>query len=199
MEKLNISELLKHRPIGLAVKLYSPLIGDCRLKTTNEIGVAVESEDGKIYYFHEDGTYFANTGECLLFPTKEKTWENWQDSVFDKGCFITDVTDDETYFYKGNNYIQSDTAQLEHEYSFDTYRFSTTDEISGFLKRLMDNGYKYDAKTNSITTRLQSEPKEDKSVELEINISRGFRHEYKLTKSQFDAVKPILDMITKKK
>jgi hypothetical protein len=79
-KKINITELLKDCPPGM--KLYSPIFGDVYLdKIRPHLGIVVttdkEQGDFKEEFLY-DGRYGMN-GECMLFPSKDKTtWEGFE-------------------------------------------------------------------------------------------------------------------------
>lgn len=79
-EKLNIAELLKDCPQGR--ELYSPIFGKVYLdKIRPHLAIVVTTDKGQGDFKEEflcDGRYGMN-GECMLFPSKDKTtWEGFQ-------------------------------------------------------------------------------------------------------------------------
>ena len=79
-EKINIAELLKDCPQGM--ELYSPIFGDVYLNKIRPhlaIVVTTDKEQGDFKKeFLYDGRYGMN-GECMLFPSRDKTtWEGFQ-------------------------------------------------------------------------------------------------------------------------
>ena len=112
MEKINIAELLKDCPQGM--ELYSPIFGNVYLDKIRPHLAIVVTTDKKQGDFKEefiyDGRYGMN-GECMLFPSRDKTtWEGFQrpfkvgDIVQNKDCYkvrITEVNiEDECYGYE---------------------------------------------------------------------------------------------------
>lgn len=78
---VNISELLKDAPKGM--KLYSPLFGEVRLVCVNcDNNILVETEMHDNYYFAYNGVFRMSGcyphSECLLFPAKGQSWEEWK-------------------------------------------------------------------------------------------------------------------------
>ena len=76
-EKINIAEILKDKKNGL--RLYSPIFGDCTFcyvrEDTNDI--CVKKHNGVKEFFDSKGLYY-NTGEVMLFPSKEmRDWEKF--------------------------------------------------------------------------------------------------------------------------
>ena len=85
MEKINIAELLKDCPQGM--ELYSPIFGNVYLDKIRPHLAIVVTTDKKQGDFKEeflyDGRYGMN-GECMLFPSKDKTtWEEFEKSFKD--------------------------------------------------------------------------------------------------------------------
>lgn len=78
---INIQEILKKSP--LAIKLYSPILGECTLIDTNPIRVIASNE--KAYTFTPYGTYAilgVKDMECVLFPSKEnRDWNKFEQSL----------------------------------------------------------------------------------------------------------------------
>ena len=80
-EKINIAAILKDKQNGL--RLYSPIFGDCTFcyvrEDTNDI--CVKKHNGVKEFFDSKGLYY-NTGEVMLFPSKEmRDWSKF----FNKG------------------------------------------------------------------------------------------------------------------
>lgn len=77
--KINVAELLKDCPKGM--ELYSPIFGKVyldKIRPHLAIVVTTDKEQGDFKEeFLYDGRYGMN-GECMLFPTKDKTtWEGF--------------------------------------------------------------------------------------------------------------------------
>ena len=81
-EKINIAEILKDKKNGL--RLYSPIFGECVFccvrKDTNDI--CVKKHNGVKEFFDSKGLYY-NTGEVMLFPSKEM--RDWRKFTLKKG------------------------------------------------------------------------------------------------------------------
>lgn len=77
---INIAELLKDAPKDM--KLYSPLFGEVKFKYINgsKFGIVVEDSEECSRSFDKYGRYFTiyNNAECLLFPAKGQSWEEWK-------------------------------------------------------------------------------------------------------------------------
>ena len=113
-EKINIAEILKDKKNGL--RLYSPIFGECAFccvrKDTNDI--CVKKHNGVKEFFDSKGLYY-NTGEVMLFPSKEmRDWSKFfkkGDVLFyiDGKCkVIFDKFDDDKYTsFIGKHYLES--------------------------------------------------------------------------------------------
>ena len=104
-EKINIAEILKGKSNG--IRLYSPIFGECAFsfvrEDTNDI--CVKKHNGVKEFFDSKGLYY-NTGEVMLFPSKEM--RDWAKFSWKKGDVL--VSNDgkiEVIFEKFN----SDTYQ----------------------------------------------------------------------------------------
>lgn len=90
MEKINIAELLKDCPKGM--KLYSPIFGEVyldKIRPHLAIVVTIDKDQGNFKEeFLYDGRYGMN-GECMLFPSKDRTtWEGFH-RPFKDGDIVT--------------------------------------------------------------------------------------------------------------
>lgn len=78
---INIQEILKKS--RLAIKLYSPILGECTLIDTDPIRVRASNE--KAYTFTPYGTYVilgVKDTECMLFPSREnRDWNKFEQSL----------------------------------------------------------------------------------------------------------------------
>jgi len=81
MEKeLDLVELLKDAPMG--IMLYSPIFGECELVEISGNLIYIVGDVGGEEYnesFYSNGRYYANCGECLLFPSKNnRDWSTFK-------------------------------------------------------------------------------------------------------------------------
>lgn len=93
---INIAELLKDAPKGM--KLYSPICGHCKLSSIlHDDGIRVIAHDVP-FRFDKYGRFCsAYDAECLLFPSKDCTWEGWEAQIkhkFNIGDWITSIDDE---------------------------------------------------------------------------------------------------------
>ena len=81
-EKINIAAILKDKKNG--IRLYSPIFGECTFccvrEDTNDI--CVKKHNGVKEFFDSKGLYY-NTGEVMLFPSKEM--RDWTKFSWKKG------------------------------------------------------------------------------------------------------------------
>lgn len=120
--KINIAEILRDMPKG--TKLYSPMLGKCKLGGVNNdkeypISVNIEGEQA-FRTFTKDGCYISNIegSECVLFPSsKRRCWSKF----FKRGDVVRNphnemiavfdgwVNDDYTEFNTTINYYKDQT------------------------------------------------------------------------------------------
>ena len=133
-EKINIAEILKDKKNGL--RLYSPIFGECTFccvrEDTNDI--CVKKHNGEKDFFDSKGLYY-NTGEVMLFPSKEM--RDWRKFLWKKGDVLVNEDgdahvifegfDDDTYeTFNGNYYLENNVgivSFVEHEGNFLTSEF----------------------------------------------------------------------------
>ena len=216
MEKINIAELLKDCPRGM--ELYSPIFGNVYLDKIRPHLAIVVTTDKKQGDFKEefiyDGRYGMN-GECMLFPSRDKTtWEGFQRpfkdgdivryldtiAIFngwgDETLFRTYVT---TYLHKDST-INVAIPLFGKAIRRETH-FATEKEKQKLFDAIKANGYKWNAETktlekliektkNSEETKFPSfEPMFKMNGELEYKIPDG----YEITEVSKDKIfiKPI--------
>lgn len=76
-KKLDLCEKLAGCPEG--TKLWSPLLGNCRILKIREDFITVGNEAIGLHSFDKHGHYFDSSEECLLFPSKEnRDWDSWE-------------------------------------------------------------------------------------------------------------------------
>lgn len=139
-EKINIAEILKDKKNGL--RLYSPIFGECTFcyvrEETNDI--CVKKHNCVKEFFDSKGLYY-NTGEVMLFPSKEM--RDWR-KFFKKGdvlvyidgkCkVIFDKFDDDKYTsFIGKHYLESygkdgELQDYEGEHYGDTVNYTKESE-----------------------------------------------------------------------
>lgn len=150
----NIAEILKNAPQGL--KLYSLVHGEVTLnkvtKTNNNAYPIVVFDFNKdISTFTKYGQIFAtfNDAECVLFPSKEhKSWDNWQEVLFQRGDVIT-ASGGEILLFNSTDYAFTNKAE-SRVITKGIYRYATPEERDKFFKELNTKGYKWNADTKQI-------------------------------------------------
>lgn len=178
MEKINIAELLKNCPKGM--KLYSPIFGEVyldKIRPHLAIVVTTDKEQGDFKEeFLYDGRYGMN-GECMLFPSKDKTtWKGFKPpcKFKDGDILFVDCSDgeDKNYQYifilnkpefygKWHSYchlVGDDSFHSKETYlTDDEYnpRFATEDEKETLFKVIKYNGYKWNAETKTLEKLIE--------------------------------------------
>jgi len=150
-ENINIAKILENAPKGL--KLYSPICGECELRCVgSQLITVVDCEDG-MYNFGIYGEKTVN-GECLLFPSKDRrTWNNWQEVLFQNGDVVTSTETENTFiiiFKNDVGFNGIDKSNLCHKLWYKNYRYATPEEREQFMAELNANGYKWNADTKQI-------------------------------------------------
>ena len=154
--KINIAEILRNKPYG--IKLYSPIFGECTFccvrEDTNDI--CVKKYNGVKEFFDSKGLYF-NTGEVMLFPSKEmRDWEkfSWKrgdvlvsndgkiEVIFEKfnsdtyqsftGKHQLDSLDENLYYQDGGVYPTA-IFNIEAEDAAQTYIKTMEEKLDGKL------------------------------------------------------------------
>lgn len=159
MEKINIAELLKDCPKGM--ELYSPVFGKVyldRIRPHLAIVVTTDKEQGNFKEeFLYDGRYGMN-GECMLFPSKDKTtWEGFVPPCqFNEGDVVVsnygDIhllrTKDSSYCaYRerwNNKFDPLITTSIK------VVRLATEEEKQKLFKAIKDNGFKWNPGTKTL-------------------------------------------------
>ena len=116
-ENINIAEILKDKKNGL--RLYSPIFGECAFcyvrEDTNDI--CVKKHNGVKEFFDSKGLYY-NTGEVMLFPSKEmRDWSKF----FKKGDVLVSYEGNKPYYtifdcFESNNY-----KDFNGKFAYDSY------------------------------------------------------------------------------
>ena len=76
-KSLNLCEKLAGCPEG--TKLWSPLLGNCRILKIRKDSITVGNEAVGLHSFDKHGHYFDSSEECLLFPSREnRDWDSWE-------------------------------------------------------------------------------------------------------------------------
>lgn len=179
--KINIAELLQDCPQGM--ELYSPIFGEVyldRVRPHLAIVVTTDKKHGVLKEeFLYDGRYGMN-GECMLFPSKDKTtWEGFQipfkdgdilayNTSVEPGIFIYRNKPDE-HNYKTSFYVgitSSGSFLIYNKYTMvalcadhDT-RLATEKEKETLLKTIKDNGYKWNAETKTLEKLVEPQFKD---------------------------------------
>lgn len=171
MEKINIAELLKDCPKGMA--LYSPIFGEVyldKIRPHLAIVVTTDKEQGDFKEeFLYDGRY-GMKGECMLFPSKGKTtWEGFMPPfkfkdgdiiAMENECgihiFIYNYTTNE---YNGYGYYVIFTGlgnfKINGFCGGSTYRLATEDEKVELFGAIKDNGYKWNPETKTLEKLIE--------------------------------------------
>jgi uncharacterized protein YodC (DUF2158 family) len=161
--KINIAELLRNCPKGM--ELYSPIFGKVyldKIRPHLAIVVTIDKEQGDLKEeFLYDGRYGMN-GECMLFPSKNKTtWDGFQGYFKDgdivatqNGAWIGITTGGKIHDFiptycviKSNDKFE---AYLEGKQKWGFARLATEEEKQKLLDAIEENGYKWNPETKTL-------------------------------------------------
>ena len=158
--KINIAELLKDCPKGM--ELYSPIFGEVYLdKIRPHLAIVVtigkEQSDSREEFLY-DGRYGMN-GECMLFPSKNKTWERFVPPIKFKDGDVVISTSNNIHLIscrdKNNGwesccciiYGKFNSTKTAHVIPT---RLATEEEKQELFKAINDNGYRWDDETKTL-------------------------------------------------
>lgn len=116
-EKINIAEILKDKKNGL--RLYSPIFGECAFccvrNDTNDI--CVKKHNGVKEFFDSKGLYY-NTGEVMLFPSKEmRDWSKF----FNKGDVLVCYEGKKPYYTVFDCFESNTYKDFNGKFAYDSY------------------------------------------------------------------------------
>ena len=169
MEKINIAKLLKDCPKG--TKLYSLVHGEVEL---TRVGVeCIYCKPNYLNYelgFNLDGRWIENTGECILFPSKEnRDWTKFQ-RPFKDGDVITSTNSicsfvaifkkkqTDTTFVRYVSLTLDDEPQFwakEDWADFNKPRLATEEEKQKLFDAIKENGYKWNPETKTLEKLIE--------------------------------------------
>ena len=156
-ENINIAAILKDKPNG--IRLYSPIFGECTFccvrEDTNDI--CVKKHNGVKEFFDSKGLYF-NTGEVMLFPSKEMrdwakfSWKRGDVLVSNDGKIevIFEKFNSDTYqSFTGKHQLDSLDENLYYQdggvYPTAIFNIETEDAAQTYIKTIEE---KLDGKLN---------------------------------------------------
>ena len=162
MEKINIAELLKDCPTGM--ELYSTVHGEMNLEGVSK-SIHCKSKDNNCsLFFHIDGRWIENRGECILFPSKEnRDWSTFQrpfkdgDIVFynDTIAIFKEWDNEISFRTYVTKYLCCDSlidinTPLFGENIRKEIRFATEEERQKLFDAIKANGYKWNDETKTL-------------------------------------------------
>lgn len=171
---MNIAEILKYCPKG--TKLYSLIHGEVTLEKVENSGkypIKVALNNGITTYYTKDGMFFKESGECILFPSKDqRDWSKFRLPI-KRGDIMMDVCGKNTFIASGklsfNNlpmyicginafgYFQTDSTGLGWTSSF--YIPASEEAKKELFIKMEIAGYKWNT-DNLELERIESKFKE---------------------------------------
>lgn len=169
MKKINIADLLKDCPKGM--ELYSPIFGEVyldKIRPHLAIVVTTNKEQGDFKEeFLYDGRYGMN-GECMLFPSKNKTtWEGFTPPckfkdgdivISDKGDIHLLRTKDSSYCAYRKSWGEFPTFDSTPTTCVKVVRLATEEEKQKLFDAIKSNGYEWKEETKTLN-KLVIKPK----------------------------------------
>jgi hypothetical protein len=177
---INIAQILSECPKN--TKLYSPIFGDVYLYSTSPnylvISVTLNKGGKSLEQFLCDGKY-TQTGECMLFPSKEqRDWSKFQipfkdgDIIYTKhklgtefvSIFQREYERDIITYWDINLSTNKLIGSLHEGNAFKVFiekdkvkeqRFATEEEKQKLFKAFKDNGYTWNAETKTLKKLIQ--------------------------------------------
>lgn len=136
-QKLNITEILKDKPIG--IKLYSSTFGYIKFNGVHKDKVYFYSEDTNVHSVKPNGKMY-DSGECIIFPSKKM--RDWSKFAWKKGDVLTNSSGFKVFFDK---WVNEDYTKFlgkikvlgdSHYYYYDTayYILASKKEALEFIK-----------------------------------------------------------------
>jgi hypothetical protein len=171
MEKVNLSEILKHCPEG--IKLWTDLYGEVEL-VGGEVGIAypisikTNVHNTNVGYT-ATGAYQADingddTLPCILWPDSRRTWDEWQKIIMPQcvGKVIVDCAGDGYLVGKSVMYSERGISIQDGVFEYSNARFADEKEEVNFLLRLGENGFVWNKEQMKMERPLSVEKKSSK-------------------------------------
>ena len=138
-EKINIAAILKDKPNGII--LYSPIFGECYFSLVIEetYDICVKKHNGVKEFFDSKGLYY-NTGEVMLFPSKEM--RDWRKFTWKKDDLLINSCGLQCIF---KEWASDDYTKFNGCYSNsrDGYEDVSNAETANFVKLDDNTAYEY--------------------------------------------------------
>lgn len=177
MEKINLSEILKHCPEGM--KLWTDLYGEVEL-VSGDVGLIFPiSIKTKLYNSNfgitATGAYQVDSNgddtlPCILWPDSGRTWDSWQEKIMPK-CYGKVIVDAGGFFYivGVGIFVDVNGSEIEEcDFNFTGARFADDIETEDFVKTLGEHGYVWNPETNAVNKwQSKDEQPDSEPTELE--------------------------------
>lgn len=161
MEKINLSEILKHCPKG--TKLWTDLYGEVELVGGDvgicyPISIKTNVHNTNVGYT-ATGAYQADingddTLPCILWPDSRRTWDEWQKIIMPQcvGKVIVDCAGDGYLVGKSVMYSERGLYIQFGDFEYTNAKFADEKEEVNFLLRLGENGFAWNKEQMKIET-----------------------------------------------
>lgn len=191
----NISEILKNAPAGL--KLWSMGHGYCTFyRVFDDVGkrdyIRVFTVRGQKLEFMPDGR-LTPEGECLLFPSETKDWDNWQEILMPQvpGTVIVDSYGD-SFLFGGYEWYPKNPNELfsvirYHKFDYHDARFATKEESEKLIEEIKSNGFVWNEDSRTLE-KLPTMTKLDELKALQKEIEEYGKYLEESTYNPYDKV-----------
>lgn len=194
-ENLNLVEILKDCPKG--TKLYSSVFGEVEFANAeglNSYPICIITQ-GKYEYLTSEGKMFAEyDGECILFPSREqRDWSKFTapwykkekklvEHKFNDGDIVTigsgsqifilqkAISGNIGYCYTGYDFKRNEFF-VPGRWTFD--RLATEEEKQKLFRAIKNNGYKWNAETNTLDKLIKPKFKVGDKIVNRVSLYMG--------------------------
>ena len=185
-EKINIAEILKDKKDGII--LYSPIFGECTFccvrEDTNDI--CVKKHNGVKEFFDSKGLYY-NTGEVMLFPSKEmRDWSKFawkrgdvlKNTAYEERVIFDGFLNDYYTYFKGKHPLDcSDKFNIKYHEECNcftgNYRLESTDAAKTYINTIEE---RFGGKLNHETLDIENAQHEFKDGDIVAIVVRKCTH-----------------------
>lgn len=182
---INIARILSECPKN--TKLYSPIFGDVYLYSTSPnytvISVTLNENGKSLEPFFSDGRY-TQTGECMLFPSKEqRNWHKFQIPFKDGDIISNDkfvaifynFIDDHLFYHCWYN---KQTGEFKAKIDFGIgygyeYKYATEEERRKLFKVAKNKGYCWDPYARKIEKLIVPKFKKGDKIRVKNGVSEA--------------------------
>jgi len=203
---MKISDYLKNAPYGL--ELYSILHGYVYFEEVfDDVGkrdfIKCHTNSYKTIEFDSEGKLYPS-GECVLFPEKNVTWEDEWQIVMSKSPKKTVVKDlnGDYFVFDGDRWFPENPSEpfstiRFHKFLYEDAEFASEEDSKIFFKNLEENGYYWDNAKQTVVAKNKSMNTIDRLKRLQKEIEGYYKHLENYTYSPYERVKEFSETLKK--